>query len=68
MFTVCLRAHFQCLQSATAVVKHIIEVSVPTGFLKYAPDCYFVISGFCSAFLLKVRLGDISSDSLDIFC
>jgi hypothetical protein len=47
----------QCLQSATAVVKQLTDVYAPSGYLKYAPDCYFVMGGFCAAFMLKVRLG-----------
>ncbi|KAF8498313.1 hypothetical protein BU17DRAFT_103119 [Hysterangium stoloniferum] len=44
----------KCLQSAMAVVRHLSEVYAPSGFLKYAPDCFFVMGGFCSAFLLKM--------------
>ncbi|KAF8591626.1 hypothetical protein K439DRAFT_1610928 [Ramaria rubella] len=44
----------QCMQSATAVVRHLSDVYAPSGYLKYAPDCFFVMGGFCSAFLLKM--------------
>ncbi|KAF8515154.1 hypothetical protein BU17DRAFT_93862 [Hysterangium stoloniferum] len=44
----------KCLQSAMAVVRHLSEIYAPSGFLKYAPDCFFVMGGFCSAFLLKM--------------
>ncbi|KAF8494042.1 hypothetical protein BU17DRAFT_59548, partial [Hysterangium stoloniferum] len=44
----------KCLQSAMAVVRHLSEIYPPSGFLKYAPDCFFVMGGFCSAFLLKM--------------
>jgi hypothetical protein len=44
----------KCLQSAMAVVRHLSEVYAPSGYLKYAPDCFFVMGGFCSAFVLKV--------------
>ncbi|KIJ41911.1 hypothetical protein M422DRAFT_780141 [Sphaerobolus stellatus SS14] len=45
----------KCLQSATAVVKQLCDVYAPRGYLKYAPDCYFVMGGFSAAFMLKVN-------------
>ena len=46
----------QCLQSATSVVRQLCDVHAPSGYLKYAPDCYFVMGGFSAAFLLKVSV------------
>ncbi|KAF8514669.1 hypothetical protein JB92DRAFT_2718976, partial [Gautieria morchelliformis] len=43
-----------CLQAATAVVKHLMDVHAALGILRYAPDCFFVMGGFCAAFLLKM--------------
>ncbi|GJJ09088.1 hypothetical protein Clacol_003310 [Clathrus columnatus] len=44
----------KCLQAASAVVRHLSDVYGPSGYLKYAPDCFFVMGGFCAAFLLKM--------------
>ncbi|KIJ24875.1 hypothetical protein M422DRAFT_785753 [Sphaerobolus stellatus SS14] len=51
----------KCLQSATAVVKQLCDVHAPSGYLKYAPDCYFVMGGFCAAFMLKMLRPEFSS-------
>ncbi|KIJ24877.1 hypothetical protein M422DRAFT_56226 [Sphaerobolus stellatus SS14] len=51
----------KCLQSATAVVKQLCDVHAPSGYLKYAPDCYFVMGGFCAAFMLKMLRLEFSS-------
>lgn len=49
----------KCLQCATGVVKQLCEYAGDPGeYLKYAPDCYFVMGGFSGAFLLKVRGGE----------
>ncbi|KZS89470.1 hypothetical protein SISNIDRAFT_458664 [Sistotremastrum niveocremeum HHB9708] len=42
------------IQAASSVINIFVEKLVPTGFLRFAPDCYYVFSGFASAFLLKL--------------
>lgn len=51
----------KCLQSATAVVRQLCDVYAPSGYLIYAPDCFFVMGGFSGAFLLKMLRPEFSS-------
>ena len=44
----------QCLQSASNVIKCVIDNLGPSGYFRYAPDGHFVFAAFASAFLLKV--------------
>lgn len=44
----------QSIQAASSVLNIFVEKLVPTGFLRFAPDCYYVFAGFASAFLLKL--------------
>ncbi|KAF8510056.1 hypothetical protein JB92DRAFT_2942648, partial [Gautieria morchelliformis] len=37
-----------CLQAATAVVKHLIDMDAPLEILRYALDCFFVMGEFCA--------------------
>ncbi|KAF8479970.1 hypothetical protein JB92DRAFT_3041988 [Gautieria morchelliformis] len=37
-----------CLQAATAVVKHLIDMHAPLEILRYALDCFFVMGEFCA--------------------
>ncbi|KIJ41901.1 hypothetical protein M422DRAFT_254912 [Sphaerobolus stellatus SS14] len=48
-------------RSAKAVVKQLCDVHTPSGYLKYAPNCYFVMGGFCAAFMLKMLRSEFSS-------
>ncbi|KAF8264089.1 fungal-specific transcription factor domain-containing protein [Lactarius quietus] len=43
------------LESAKTVVNVLVESLVPTGYIRFAPDGYFVFAAFASAFMLKVR-------------
>lgn len=43
-----------CLESASSVLRIVIEVLAPLGYLRYAADGHFVFAAFASAFLLKV--------------
>lgn len=42
------------LESAKTVVTVLIDTLVPTGYIRYAPDGYFVFAAFASAFMLKL--------------
>jgi hypothetical protein len=42
------------LESAKTVVMVLIDTLVPTGYIRYAPDGYFVFAAFASAFMLKL--------------
>ncbi|KAF8521159.1 hypothetical protein JB92DRAFT_2892011, partial [Gautieria morchelliformis] len=42
--------------AAMAVVNHLIDVHAALGILRYAPHCFFVMGGFCGAFLLCLAL------------
>ena len=44
----------KCLESATNVVKCVIDSLAPSGYFRYAPDGHFVFASFASAFLLKL--------------
>ncbi|KAI0738159.1 hypothetical protein C8Q80DRAFT_1222509 [Daedaleopsis nitida] len=44
----------KCFESAKMVIVTLIESLVPTGYMRYAPDGYFVFASFASAFLLKL--------------
>lgn len=44
----------RCLNAACAVLKTVVDVLAPTGYLRYAPDGHFVFSSFASAFLIKM--------------
>ncbi|KIM60279.1 hypothetical protein SCLCIDRAFT_1217063 [Scleroderma citrinum Foug A] len=43
-----------CFGSATIVIKHMIEVLAPSGFMSSSPDGHFIFASFASAFLLKL--------------
>ncbi|KAH9995295.1 fungal-specific transcription factor domain-containing protein [Russula vinacea] len=42
------------LESAKNVVTVLIDSLVPTGYIRFAPDGYFVFAAFASAFMLKL--------------
>jgi len=42
------------LESAKTVVNVLVESLVPTGYIRFAPDGYFVFAAFASAFMLKL--------------
>ncbi|KAI9447292.1 hypothetical protein F5148DRAFT_1371274 [Russula earlei] len=42
------------LESAKTVVTVLVDSLVPTGYIRFAPDGYFVFAAFASAFMLKV--------------
>jgi len=44
----------ESLESARAVVTVLVDVLVPTGYIRFAPDGYFVFAAFASAFMLKL--------------
>ncbi|KAL4066300.1 fungal-specific transcription factor domain-containing protein [Scleroderma yunnanense] len=44
----------KCFESATKVIKHMIEVLAPTGYMRSSPDGHFIFASFASAFLLKL--------------
>ncbi|KAJ7226928.1 hypothetical protein GGX14DRAFT_627532 [Mycena pura] len=50
----------QCLESAKAVVRAMVEGLAPTGFMRYAPDGHFIFASFASAFLLKLLRPEFS--------
>ncbi|KAK7028388.1 hypothetical protein R3P38DRAFT_3189883 [Favolaschia claudopus] len=50
----------KCLDSAKAVLRHMIEGLVPTGFMRYSPDGHFIFVAFASAFLLKLLRPEFS--------
>ncbi|KAF8532655.1 hypothetical protein JB92DRAFT_2839504 [Gautieria morchelliformis] len=37
-----------CLQAATTVVKHLIDMHAPLEILRYVLDCFFVMGEFCT--------------------
>ncbi|KIJ62383.1 hypothetical protein HYDPIDRAFT_30354 [Hydnomerulius pinastri MD-312] len=44
----------KCFEAATVVIKHMIEVLVPSNLMRAAPDGHFIFASFASAFLLKL--------------
>ncbi|KAI0251644.1 fungal-specific transcription factor domain-containing protein [Lactifluus subvellereus] len=42
------------LENAKAVVTVLVDSLVPTGYIRFAPDGYFVFAAFASAFMLKL--------------
>ncbi|KAI0263617.1 fungal-specific transcription factor domain-containing protein [Gloeopeniophorella convolvens] len=42
------------LESAKSVVTVLVDSLVPTGYIRFAPDGYFVFAAFASAFMLKL--------------
>ncbi|KAI9508712.1 fungal-specific transcription factor domain-containing protein [Russula earlei] len=42
------------LESAKTVVTVLVDSLVPTGYIRFAPDGYFVFAAFASAFMLKL--------------
>ncbi|KAH8976971.1 fungal-specific transcription factor domain-containing protein [Lactarius hatsudake] len=42
------------LDCAKAVVTVLVDSLVPTGYIRFAPDSYFVFAAFASAFMLKL--------------
>jgi len=51
----------KCLESAKAVLKHMIENLAPSGYMRYAPDGHFIFASFASAFLLKLLRPEFSA-------
>ncbi|KAF7366045.1 hypothetical protein MVEN_00480700 [Mycena venus] len=49
-----------CLESAKAVLRSMVEVLVPTKFMRYSPDGHFMLTAFASAFLLKLLRPEFS--------
>ncbi|KAM6499620.1 hypothetical protein JOM56_005128 [Amanita muscaria] len=49
-----------CLSSAKAIIKDMIEGLVPSGYMGYAPDGHFIFASFASAFLLKLLRPEFS--------
>jgi len=49
------------LESAKIVVTVFVESLVPTGYIRFAPDGYFVFAAFASAFMLKLLRPECSS-------
>ncbi|KAG8945173.1 hypothetical protein FRC04_001152 [Tulasnella sp. 424] len=43
-----------CIDAASSVLRSVVEVHAPSGFLRYAADGHFVFAAFASAYLLKV--------------
>ncbi|KAJ7208439.1 hypothetical protein B0H12DRAFT_1034254 [Mycena haematopus] len=54
------KALLQCLESAKAVLRSMIEGLMPTGFMRYSPDGHFIFVAFASAFLLKLLRPEFS--------
>ncbi|KAJ7660324.1 hypothetical protein DFH06DRAFT_393736 [Mycena polygramma] len=50
----------KCLESATAVVRNLVESLTPTGFMHYSPDGHFFRAAFAAAFLLKLLRPEFS--------
>lgn len=44
----------RALDVGCTVINIMLELIAPTGYLRYAPDCYFVYCTFASALLLKL--------------
>jgi hypothetical protein len=49
------------LESAKIVVTVFVETLVPTGYIRFAPDGYFVFAAFASAFMLKLLRPECAS-------
>lgn len=43
-----------CVEAASNVLKSVVDVMAPSGYLRYAADGHFVFAAFASAYLLKV--------------
>ncbi|KAJ7086357.1 hypothetical protein B0H15DRAFT_346044 [Mycena belliarum] len=50
----------KCLDSAKEVLRSLVEGLAPTGYMRYAPDGYFIFAAFASAFLLKLLRPEFS--------
>ncbi|KAH7920352.1 hypothetical protein BV22DRAFT_1021375 [Leucogyrophana mollusca] len=50
----------KCFDAAKVVIKHMIEVLAPSGFMRSAPDGHFVFASFASAFMLKLLRPDFA--------
>ncbi|KAI0284529.1 hypothetical protein BC826DRAFT_146946 [Russula brevipes] len=48
------KALLKSLESAKTVVTALVDSLVPTGYIRFAPDGYFVFATFASAFMLKL--------------
>ncbi|KAG9092283.1 hypothetical protein FS749_015863, partial [Ceratobasidium sp. UAMH 11750] len=44
----------KCYEAASEVVRMVVQVLAPSGWLMYAPDEHFVFIGFAAAFLLRM--------------
>ncbi|KAI0048449.1 hypothetical protein FA95DRAFT_1490742 [Auriscalpium vulgare] len=44
----------KCLEAAKAVVTVFVDSLCPTGYIRFAPDSYFMFASFAAAFLLKL--------------
>ncbi|KAH8109643.1 fungal-specific transcription factor domain-containing protein [Phellopilus nigrolimitatus] len=51
----------KCMESASNVIKCVIETLAPSGYFRYAPDGHFVFASFASAFLLKLLRPEFSN-------
>ncbi|KAI0795864.1 hypothetical protein C8Q75DRAFT_744153 [Abortiporus biennis] len=51
----------KCFDSAKSVIKCMIEVLAPSGYMRYSPDGHFIFATFASAFLLKLLKPEFSS-------
>jgi len=51
----------KCLDSASNVIKCVIDSLAPSGYFRYAPDGHFVFASFASAFLLKLLRPEFST-------
>ncbi|TFK71035.1 hypothetical protein BDN72DRAFT_493272 [Pluteus cervinus] len=51
----------KCLDAAKAVIRQMIEVLAPSGYMRYAPDGHFIFASFASAFLLKLLRPEFSN-------
>lgn len=49
-----LKVWVQCLHAASAVVNCVVELILPTGFIRYSPEYVFALSAFGTAILTKV--------------
>ncbi|KAI5120043.1 hypothetical protein M0805_000293 [Coniferiporia weirii] len=50
----------KCMDSASNVIKCVIDSLAPSGYFRYAPDGHFVFASFASAFLLKLLRPEFS--------
>lgn len=44
----------KCLDAAKSIIRNMVEILAPSGYMRYAPDGHFIFASFASAFLLKL--------------